>query len=139
VRYLSDDEIARLLNACAGAFRDLVHAALLTGCRYGELCRLKVADYKAAIGTVTVRLGKSGKARHVTLSDEGPELFDRLIAGRSSTDAILKRDDGRPWRSEQIRLMRRPARRRASCQRSVSMCCGTLMRRYWRCARCRWR
>jgi integrase len=45
IRYLSDDEIPRLLNACAGAFRDLVHAALLTGCRYGELCRLKVADY----------------------------------------------------------------------------------------------
>jgi len=33
IRYLSDDEIPRLLNACAGAFRDLVHAALLTGCR----------------------------------------------------------------------------------------------------------
>jgi hypothetical protein len=56
---------------------------------------------------VTVRLGKDGKARHVTLTDQAPELFDRLVAGRSSTDAILKRDDGRPWkRSEQIRSMR---------------------------------
>jgi hypothetical protein len=39
IRYLTHDEIARLLNACQGAFRDLVHAALLTGCRYGEDCR----------------------------------------------------------------------------------------------------
>jgi integrase len=107
VRYLSADEITRLLNSCPGAFRDLVHAALLTGCRYGELCRLKVADYNAEVGTVTVRLGKAGKARHVTLTGEGPEVFDRLVAGRPSTDAILKRDDGRPWkRSEQIRPMR---------------------------------
>jgi hypothetical protein len=31
IRYLSDDEIRTLLNACEGAFRDLAHAALLTG------------------------------------------------------------------------------------------------------------
>jgi hypothetical protein len=37
VRYLSADDIARLRNATAGGFRDLVHLALLTGCRYGEL------------------------------------------------------------------------------------------------------
>jgi hypothetical protein len=33
IRYLSHDEITRLLNACQGAFRDLVHAALLTTSR----------------------------------------------------------------------------------------------------------
>src|SRR5262249_52378552 len=43
VRYFSDREIKRLLESAEGAFRDLVYAALLTGCRYGELCRLKVA------------------------------------------------------------------------------------------------
>jgi integrase len=52
-------------------------------------------------------LAHTGQARHVTLTAEGPELFDRLVAGRPSTDAILRRDDGRLWkRSEQIRLMR---------------------------------
>ena len=62
IRYLTTDEITRLLNACSGGFRDLVHAALLTGCRYGELCRLKVADYNRDVGTLTVRIGKGGKA-----------------------------------------------------------------------------
>jgi hypothetical protein len=33
IRYLSENEIRRLLNACEGAFRDLVHAGLLAGCR----------------------------------------------------------------------------------------------------------
>jgi integrase len=107
IRYLSADEITRLLNACAGGFRDLVHAALLTGCRYGELCQLKIADHNADVGTLTIRLSKGGQTRHVTLTGEGPDLFQRLAAGRSQGDAIFKRDDGRTWkRAEQLRRMR---------------------------------
>ena len=107
IRYLSREEITRLLNGCQGAFRDLVHAALLTGCRYGELCRLKVADYNPDVGTLTIRAGKSGQVHHVTLTDEAPELFERLIAGRSPGDLVFKRDDGRGWkRAEQLRPMR---------------------------------
>ena len=71
IRYLSHDEIARLLNACHGAFRDLVHAALLTGRRYGELCRPKVVDYSRGVETLTIREAKSGRVRHVTLTGEG--------------------------------------------------------------------
>jgi integrase len=112
IRYLSEDEIRGLLNACDGAFRDLVHAALLTGCRYGELCRLKVADYNADVETLTIRLGKSGQTRHVTLTGEAPELFEHLVAGHSSAEAIFKRDDGRPWkRAEQLRPMRDACKR----------------------------
>ena len=45
VRFLSDDECKRIVNACDGAFRDLVRAALLTGCRYGELTRMRASDF----------------------------------------------------------------------------------------------
>lgn len=106
IRYLTTDEITRLLNTCSGPFRDLVHAALLTGCRYGELCRLKVADFNRDVGTLTVRIGKGGYARHVNLSEEGPELIERLVAGRSSDDWLLRRDDGTAWgKSQQKRLI----------------------------------
>jgi integrase len=54
IRYLTSDEITRLLNACSRAFRELVYAALLTGCRYGELSRLKVADYNREVGPTAV-------------------------------------------------------------------------------------
>jgi integrase len=107
VRYLSADEIARLRNATAGGFRDLVHLALLTGCRYGELTRFQVADYNADVGTLSVRIAKGGKVRHVTLTDEASDFVDRLVAGRSAEEPLLRRDDGRAWkRAEQVRPMR---------------------------------
>jgi integrase len=112
VRYLSHDEITRLLNACQSAFRDLVHAALLTGCRYGELCRLKVADYNSDVETLTIREAKSGQVRHVTVTGEGPDVIEPLIAGRSPGDILFKRDDGRGWkRAEQLRPMRDACKR----------------------------
>jgi integrase len=112
IRYLSQDEITRLFNAGGGGFRDLVNAALLTGCRYGELCRLKVGDYNSDVGTLAIREAKSGQVRHVTLTDEAPELIERLVAGRSMGDVLFKRDDGRAWkRAEQLRPMREACRR----------------------------
>jgi integrase len=114
IRYLSHDEITRLLNACQGAFHDLVHAALLTGCRYGELCRLKVTDYNGDVGTLTIRESKSGQVRHVTLTGEALELIERLNAGRTPGDALFKREDGRAWkRAQQLRSMREACRRAA--------------------------
>ena len=107
IRYLSQGEITRLLNGCQGAFRDLVHAALLTGCRYGELSRLKIADYNPDVETLTIREAKSGSVRHVTLTGEAPDLMDRIIAARSPSDLLFRRDDGRGWkRAEQLRPMR---------------------------------
>jgi integrase len=114
IRYLSHDEITRLLNACQGAFRDFVHAALLTGCRYGELCRFKVIDYNCDVGTLTIRQAKSGQVRHVTLTGEALELIERLTAGRAPGDALLRREDGRAWkRAQQLRRMREACRRAA--------------------------
>jgi integrase len=97
VRFLSEDECRRLVNACDGAFRDLVRAALLTGCRYGELTRMRAGDFNSEAGTITVRESKAGKPRHVALTDEGRALFAELTAGKVGRDPIFLRDDGKPW------------------------------------------
>jgi integrase len=97
VRYLSIEECRRLINAAEGAFRDLVRAALATGCRYGELAALEVADFNADSGTLRVRQSKSGRSRHVVLTEEGIALFSRLAAGRPGSELLLRRPNGEPW------------------------------------------
>lgn len=44
-QYLSQDECQRLMNAAESGFRNLIRAALLTGCRYGELARLECRGF----------------------------------------------------------------------------------------------
>jgi len=74
-RRLSVEEARRLVNACDPDFRLLVQAALQTGARYGELCRLTVADFNRDAGTIAVLKSKSGKPRHVIVTDEGRAFF----------------------------------------------------------------
>jgi integrase len=82
IRYLSVAESQRLLNACEPDFRPLVRAGLETGCRYAELCRLRVEDFNKDSGTVHIRKTKAWKARHVILTDDGQAFFASLVAGR---------------------------------------------------------
>lgn len=91
-RYLSVAEAIRLLNACEPSFRNVVQAALETGCRYGELCRLTVADFNPDAGTVTIRKSKSGKPRNVILSPEGVEFFIQLTVGRRGSEILLRNE-----------------------------------------------
>jgi integrase len=106
VRYLSDAECVRLVNGCEPAFRNLVRAALLTGCRYSELASLCAADFNADAGVLIVRESKAGKPRHVVLTDEGQRLFARLTAGKLGSDPVFVRRDGGAWRkSQQMRPM----------------------------------
>ena len=106
VRYLSEDECVRLVNACAPDFRNLVRGALLTGCRYSELAALRAADFNPDAGIVTVRESKAAKPRHVVLTEEGQQLFVSLTAGKLAAGPIFSRPDGGEWgRSHQIRPM----------------------------------
>ena len=97
VRYLSRDECHLLVNTCPTDLRTLVRGALLTGARYGELCRLRVADVNLDSGTLAIRHAKGGKPRHIILTDEGRELFTELTAGRKSDANVFLREDGRGW------------------------------------------
>jgi integrase len=104
--FLSLDECVRLINAAdeASGARDLLHAALLTGARYGELCNLRVRDFVA--GKLHITRSKTGRARNIVLTQEGIEFFQQIAAGRAGTEYLLTRY-GRPWqRSEQAKPMK---------------------------------
>lgn len=97
MRWLTEEEANRLLNACSAEFRNLVRAALLSGCRYGELTRLRCKDYDGEAGALHVPDSKSGKARWVPLDDDGQRFFSAATLGRSSDKLILPKANGRVW------------------------------------------
>ena len=101
MRYLSVEEWKRLVNAADGPFRRLVQAAIATGCRYGELSRAVIADFDVEAGTLTVRVSKTGRHRHVILSDETRALFKEWCAGRRGDELLFVRADGKPWDTSQ--------------------------------------
>ena len=77
-QYLTVAECKRFLNACDQDFRRLARGALETGARYGELCRMRCGDFNPDSGTIfSIPTSKSGKPRHVVLTDEGQAFFAR--------------------------------------------------------------
>jgi integrase len=97
VQYLSDEECRRLVEACAIDFRPMVQAALLTGARFGELAALVAADVNPTNGTLHIRRAKSGKGRHIVLSDEGTAFFNGLADGRSGADRLFTTSSSTSW------------------------------------------
>ncbi len=89
VHFLTVQEQRRLVTACPDGFKQLVQAALYTGCRYGELCRLKVRDFNTTAKTVFIEKSKSGKPRHIALTEEAAAWFVEQGAGRGAGESLL--------------------------------------------------
>ena len=98
VNYLEIPDQRRLLTAATGAIHDLIEAALLTGCRFGELSRLRVDDFDLTNGSLFVWETKSKKTRHIWLSEAGIELFKRVAANRDGTEPLLRQESGTAWK-----------------------------------------
>ena len=101
LRYLSESEARRLVNATPAYFRSLVQAALLTGARYGELRSIRTADFHPDSGVLILADTKSGVPRPVYLEQEGLRLFTRAIAGKRPEEWIFARYDGGRWGASQ--------------------------------------
>lgn len=113
IRFLTVAEARRLINTCEPKFRKLVQAALQTGARYSELAALKVSDFDPNNHTVFVQTSKSGKSRHIELTDEGVAFFVSVTQGRGSDDTLFLNAAGGQFRkSHQSRPMA------AACKRA---------------------
>ncbi len=68
-RFLTTDEIEKLLTAASNRFRPLLTLALHTGMRKGEIFRLRWQDIDFQTGLVTVNYSKSGKRRSIPMDE----------------------------------------------------------------------
>ena len=118
MRYLSDEESRRLVNACESKFRPMVQAALLTGARYSELAGLEARDFDRLSQTIWLRETKSGVSRAVYLEDEGMELFEQATAGKLTIEPIFPRPDGDKWKASQQTRLLADACKRAKLERT---------------------
>lgn len=108
IRFLLPGQIKLLLNACSGAFRTLVEAALLTGCRYNELATLQCSDFIDENAQLTIRgvNSKNRKSRHVYLTKEGTRFFENLTAGKQDNELIFRPENSPQWsKSLQVRRL----------------------------------
>ena len=84
-----------LLAQATGGARDLIEAAMYTGCRAGELTSARRSAFDARTRTLAVT-GKTG-SRTIPLAPAAVELFERLSRDKLPTAYLLVRDDGKPW------------------------------------------
>jgi integrase len=110
--FLTIAECQRLINSADPEFKPLIQAALQSGCRYGELCRLEVRDFHPDSGTLHVRHSKNDEPRTVFLTEEGVAFFVGYTAGRPRTGLMFARDSGKAWtKSAQVRPMKKACER----------------------------
>lgn len=101
-RMLDDDEVRRLLDACAASdLRLLIEAALHTGARLGEITSMQARDFTG--DSVAIRQTKpvNPKTLHQPLTVEGAEFFKKQAEGRAPIDLLFTRADGSAWEKSQ--------------------------------------
>ncbi len=105
--FLTRSECKRLLDVCTPALRKLVMAGLYTGCRVGELARLRVEDVGFQGYGIRVDAFKRSPARFVFLPDEGMAFFLSCCDGKLPRDFVFMSDMRKPWKKQHTGLFRR--------------------------------
>ena len=98
VRYLTEDEEARLMQALEGKdlLRRVVVFAMNTGMRQGEILNLRWEDVDLEAGFVHIRTSKSGKSRFVPLNNRALQVLSEVGPGGPS-DLVFSTSTGRKY------------------------------------------
>jgi integrase len=101
VRYLSEDEIDRLLYCCSEHLKAIVITALNTGMRKKEILDLQWPDVDLIKRIIRVRNSKNHQARIIPINDVLYALLLKLPRNRKSNDNVFLGKHGMPVRSFQ--------------------------------------
>ena len=118
--YLTPDEAKRFIEVCADDFHNLVLGALFTGCRYGELCELKVEAYDSLNRSIKVFQGKTKRLKNVFLSDEESSFFDEQAKDKKLADFLFLRSDGTEWKKDHQRERMKDACTAAKIEKHIT-------------------
>lgn len=97
IRFLTDEERERLLDACSPRLRALVQVALDSGLRRGELLGLKWENLDLRNRMIRVEHSKNGERRDVPMTDRVLEIF-QATPRRLDTPYVYAGTEGRPQR-----------------------------------------
>jgi integrase len=117
---LTTDEAKRFIEVCDDDFREMVLGALYTGCRYGELCGMKVKTYDSLNGSIEVLQGKTKRIKNVFLNDEEVAFFDEQIKGKKIDDLMFLRSDGTEWKKDHQRERMKDACAAAKIEKHIT-------------------
>ena len=76
LRYLTEEEIRRLLDSCKDHIREIVECALNTGMRRGEILNLKWSQIRN--GFIYLQKTKTNIARQIPINDDLQRLFEKI-------------------------------------------------------------
>jgi integrase len=93
-RYVTDPELAEVLNRAPAPLADLLAVAYLTGLRQGDL-RVMTRDAVTPSG-IRLRQSKDGKLREISWSPALKHFVNRALA-RSACDYVFVGEQGRPY------------------------------------------
>lgn len=100
-RFLTEEEIRRLLDSAAGHLRPLLIVALNTGARRGELLGLRWQDIDFKSRTLSFPNTKSGKHRSIRMNHIVVETLTAL--GREDARVFVYRGKGMEWIDQSFR------------------------------------
>lgn len=125
--YLTLEEFKAFAATCPQDFADLVHGAVITGCRYMELGRMLVSAYDPTNKSISAVQAKTGKTKHVYLTDEEAIFIEGVAAGKRNkallfTQLVIDGDGkqiAKPWVKSAQQPRMRAALKAAGINRHV--------------------
>ncbi|MFP4309852.1 MAG: tyrosine-type recombinase/integrase [Desulfococcaceae bacterium] len=102
IRVLSEAEAEKILSGLPPHWRNIAAAALYTGARAGELCRMEIADVDLSRPAVTIRSTpenptKNRQSRVVPLPLGSVDFFSGLMEGRRPRSPLLVNASETAW------------------------------------------
>jgi len=95
-RFLTEDEVTKLLDECTGYLHDVVECALNTGMRSGEILPLKWEQVRN--GFIYLKETKSKEPRQIPINDDLEAMFRQIRKRQHLTSGYIFLYEGKPMK-----------------------------------------